>query len=94
MELNDNVIWDIIGHYFNDNPNCLVAHHLDSYNDFFKNGIYQIFKDKNPIRLNSNYDDEIDDYRNQCMIYFGGKEGDKIYFGKPVIYDEIGRAHV
>ena len=88
MELNDNVIWDIIGHYFNDNPNCLVAHHLDSYNDFFKNGIYQIFKDKNPIRLNSNYDNDIDDYRNQCMIYFGGKEGNKIYFGKPVIYDE------
>ena len=28
--------WLIIDKYFNDNPNNLVAHHLDSYNSFFK----------------------------------------------------------
>ena len=27
--------WSIIDKYFNDNPNYLVAHHLDSYNSFF-----------------------------------------------------------
>ena len=39
----DSISWKIIHKYFNDNPENLVAHHLDSYNDFFKNGIKKIF---------------------------------------------------
>ena len=81
-------IWNIINKYFEDNPQCLVRHHIESYNDFFKNGIFQIFKEKNPLRIQTQYDEEIDDYRHQCIMYFGGKEGNKIYFGKPVIYDD------
>ena len=37
--------------YFQDNPNILVKHHLDSYNDFFNNKIFNIFKEKNPIKF-------------------------------------------
>ena len=91
--MDNSIVWDLIDHYFKENPNCLVEHHLESYNDFFKNGIFQIFREKNPIRINSNYDEEIQDYRNQCLMYFGGKNGDKIYFGKPVIYDENDNTH-
>ena len=65
------LIWKIIDKYCNNNPNFLVQHHLDSYNDFFKNGIYKIFKENNPIYIQSNYDESIDDYRNQCLIYMG-----------------------
>ena len=43
--------WLIIDKFFNDNPNFLVAHHLDSYNSFFNEGIKRIFKEKNPIRI-------------------------------------------
>jgi DNA-directed RNA polymerase II subunit RPB2 len=86
--MENQTIWKIIDKYFEDNPQCLVRHHIDSYNDFFKNGIFQIFKEKNPLRIQTQYDDEIGDYRNQCIMYFGGKTGDKIYFGKPVIYDD------
>jgi DNA-directed RNA polymerase II subunit RPB2 len=81
-------IWNLIDTYFQDNPQALVRHHIDSYNDFFKHGIFQIFKEKNPIRINTRFDPAINDYRSQCVIYFGGKNGDKIYFGKPVIYDD------
>ena len=80
-------IWKIIDSYFNDNPQCLVAHHIESYNDFFTSGIYQIFKEKNPVRVNSNYDATIGEYRNQCSMFMGGKDGSKLKFGKPVIYD-------
>jgi DNA-directed RNA polymerase beta subunit len=73
-------IWKIINTYFEDNPQSLVRHHIDSYNDFFKNGIFQIFKEKNPLRINTRYDDSINDYRSQCIMYFGGKNGYKIYF--------------
>jgi DNA-directed RNA polymerase beta subunit len=38
-------IWNIIDTYFQDNPQALVRHHVDSYNDFFKNGIFRIFKE-------------------------------------------------
>ena len=80
--------WKIIDKYFEDNPQCLVRHHIESYNDFFKNGIFQIFKEKNPIKIQTRYDEKIDDYRSQCIMYFGGKDGTKLYFGKPIIYDE------
>jgi DNA-directed RNA polymerase II subunit RPB2 len=81
-------VWKIIDKYFQDNPQSLVRHHIESYNDFFKNSIFQIFKEKNPVRIGSRYDKAIDEYRSQCIMYYGGKNGDKIYFGKPVIYDD------
>ena len=86
-------IWNIIDKFFKETPDHLVSHHLESYNDFFKNGILRIFKEKNPVRINSNFDPEIDDYRNQCHLYFGGKNGDKLYFGKPIIYDDNDNSH-
>ena len=33
-------IWKIIDSYFSNNPQCLVQHHIESYDDFFKNGIF------------------------------------------------------
>jgi len=79
--------WKLIGKYFQDNPQNLVTHHIESYNDFFKRGIFQIFKEKNPIEIFTMYDTELEDYRCKCIMYFGGKEANKIYFGKPIIYD-------
>jgi len=81
-------LWKIIHSHFEDNPQSLVRHHIESYNDFFKTGIFQIIKDKNPITIYSQYDEQINDYKHKCTFYFGGKTGDKIYFGKPVIYDD------
>ena len=86
-------IWKIIDTFFKENPNSLVQHHLESYNDFFQNGIFQIFKEKGPIFIGSNYDEKKDEFSNQCYLYCGGKNGDKIYFGKPVIYDENDNVH-
>jgi DNA-directed RNA polymerase II subunit RPB2 len=81
-------IWKIIDTYFNDNPQALVSHHIDSYDDFYKTGIYQIFKEKNPVRLYSRLDPATNEYMSYCNLYMGGKDGSKIYFGKPVIHDE------
>ena len=85
----DKVAWNLIDKYFKDNPYNLVAHHLDSYNDFFYRGIFQILKENNPIRFMQRDDETQDiDKRNQCLLYIGGKDGKNVYFGKPVIYDE------
>lgn len=86
--MDNETTWKIINKYFEDNPQSLVRHHTESYNDFFKQGIFQIFKEKNPVRIQTRFDEDLNDYRSQCMLYFGGKNGDKIYYGKPVIYDD------
>jgi DNA-directed RNA polymerase II subunit RPB2 len=102
----DTIAWNLIDKYFKDNPYNLVAHHLDSYNDFFSKGIFQIFRENNPIRFLEREVQEtaketenkkgkskllaIGDKENpnECLIYLGGKDGSKLYFGKPIIYDE------
>ena len=85
---NDKLIWNVIDKYFEDNPNILVKHHLDSYNDFFNNKIFNNFKEKNTIRIFKDQDPNTKDYRLKADIYIGGKDGNKLYFGKPIIFDE------
>ena len=85
----ENISWKLIDKYFKDNPDNLVSHHLESYNDFFKNGIKRIFRENNPIRFIEREDESIDnEKRNECQLYLGGKDGTKIYYGKPIIYDD------
>ena len=85
--MENSTLWNIIDSYFNENPSALVNHHIESYNDFFENGIFKIFKEKNPLKIQSDYDETINDYRHQCIMHFGGRDGTMINFGKPVIYD-------
>ena len=86
--LNETIPWNIIDKFFKDNPNLLVAHQLDSYNEFISNGISQIFKEHNPIVFQKEKNQQTDAYKHVSRLYLGGKNGDKIYYGKPVIYDE------
>ncbi len=86
----DKISWKLIDTYFRDNVNNLVAHHLESYNDFFSKGINNIFKENNPVRFIEREDkfNPNKDKRNEALLYLGGKDGSKIYFGKPIIYDD------
>ena len=99
----ESLSWKFIERYFADNTHNLVAHHLDSYNDFFAIGINNIFRENNPLRFIERNLDEKDKGKdkekekgkekenksnNQILLYLGGKDGNKIYFGKPIIYDD------
>ncbi len=35
-----------------------------------------------------NQDPDTKEFNLQCRLYLGGKDGDKLYYGKPVIYDD------
>ena len=83
----ENISWKIIDKYFTENSNILVSHHLESYNEFFNNGINKIFHENNPIRFIER-EEEKNMSSNECLLYLGGKDGSKIYFGKPIIYDD------
>jgi len=88
-EKKEDISWKLIDKYFKENPDNLVAHHLDSYNEFFKNGINRIFHENNPIRFIERLEEgESADKRNECLLYLGGRNGKNIYFGKPIIYDD------
>ena len=78
----------MIDKLFEGNPNLLVQHQLSSYNDFFKNGIRRILKENNPIKIIKEQDPTTGEYHRRCDIYLGGKDGDKIYYGRPVIFDD------
>jgi len=83
----EKIIWDIIDCYFRDNPQSLVRHHIESYNDFFKEDIFRIFKEMNPVTIVSKFDERSKEYKLKCNLYFGGKSGRRVYFAKPTIYD-------
>jgi DNA-directed RNA polymerase II subunit RPB2 len=90
-DIKNEISWSTIDKMFCDNPNFLIKHHLDSYNNFFKKGIKNIFRDNNPInifkkKIEKGKGDEKDEYLYKMQIYLGGKNGHKLYYGKPVIH--------
>ena len=85
---NDKITWSIIDKYFRDNNNILIKHHIDSYNQFFDKNIKNIFKEKNPITILKEFDESTGEYKREVKMFFAGKTGEKIYYGKPIIYDE------
>tara|TARA_Y100000389_G_scaffold204956_1_gene261227 strand:- start:8332 stop:12615 length:4284 start_codon:yes stop_codon:yes gene_type:complete len=88
MEDTDKITWKIIDKLFKDIPNLLVKHHIDSYNIFFNKKIYNIFREKNPIKIFKDENPDTKTYNYQAEIFFGGKNGDRLHFGKPIIFDE------
>jgi DNA-directed RNA polymerase beta subunit len=83
----EELAWLIIDKYFSHDPNILVKHHLESFNDFFNNKIHNIFKEKNPILIMKEQDEATKEYNYRSEIYIGGIDGKRLYFGKPIIYD-------
>ena len=75
--------------FFRDNPNITVKHHLDSYNKFFDKDLKTIIKDNNPKKYMTEMDDETNLYKYTADLYIGGKSGERIYYGKPLIYDNV-----
>ncbi len=77
--------FDIIKKFFNETS--FVEHHINSVNNFYKNDIKNIFKDLNPIEFSIGYEKYSQDYQHNMKIYFGGKKGNNIYYGKPILYE-------
>ena len=86
--INHELPWAIIDKYFKDNKNILIQHHIDSYNKFFNHEISQIFKENNPIKIIKQQDPDTKIFKLQANLFLAGKEGNKLYFGKPIIYDK------
>jgi len=87
IETFEKISWELINKYFKSDPHNLVAHQLDSYNYFFDTEIYNVFRDNNPIRF---AEKEVEGRTsNKINLFMGGRDGKLIYFGKPILYDEV-----
>ena len=80
--------WTIIDRYFKDHPDFLIQHHLTSYDDFIQKRIPQIIREQNPVVIMKNPDPSKKDIYNKAEVYLGGKQGDQLTYGKPMIYDD------
>jgi DNA-directed RNA polymerase II subunit RPB2 len=83
----EDIGWKIIDKMFKENPNFLIKHHVDSYNNFFSKGIINIFKSSNPFKYCAELDEKLG-YKYNADIFLGGKNGNQIYYGKPIIIDK------
>lgn len=82
--------WHVIHSYFDETPNYLTKHHIDSFNDFILNRIPSTFKIPflNPQNI------LVQDKKNanisyEMNVYYGGKDGKGIYMSKPTIFDSL-----
>ena len=88
--IHSKIAWKIIDKYFKSNTHNLVTHHLDSYNAFVDKDIKRIFSENNPVRFIEPIGDDDEEHkdkdeRNQCFMYLGGENADRIYIEKPII---------
>ena len=84
----DELPWKLFETYIKSYPNYLVKHHLDPYNAFWLEQLPEYLQEKNPIQILKEPNDTNTDYLLKAKLYIGGKDGSKIYYGKPIIYDE------
>ena len=78
--------FDIIDKYFK--SNSFVEHHIKSVDDFYENQIEKTFNDLNPIQFNIGYDKQEQLFEHTMNIYFGGRDGSEILYGKPIIFED------
>ena len=85
--MDSNLVWNVIDKFFENDKYTLVSHQLESFNDFFSEGIKNILNEKNPIKIIKKEDPKTKEYNYTCKLFLGGKDGSKLYFGKPIMND-------
>ena len=85
--------FNIIDQFFK--STSFVDHHIKSVNDFYDNGIKQILNDLNPIVFSIQNETagegepaSSSDPVFEMKIYFGGKDAQSVFFGKPILYEK------
>lgn len=86
----DKDTWHVIHSYFDETPNYLTKHHIDSFNDFILNRIPATFNipNLNPQKILVQ-DKKNPNIKYEMSIYYGGKDGKGIYMSKPTIFDAL-----
>lgn len=89
----ERAVWNVIDAHFSEHPQSLVRHHIESYDDFTSTGVAQLLRETNPIKVDLEYNHASNNFGASARLFFGGKDGDKVFFGKPIIYDTPDNTH-
>jgi DNA-directed RNA polymerase II subunit RPB2 len=79
---------EMIHTYFTTQYNPLTKHHLESYNQFLKHDLPSMLTSSNPkilLKTPIKTPSGAELFQHKIEIYMGGKDGKKIYIGKPTI---------
>lgn len=85
----DKALWRVMHSMFRDDHLHVVRPHIDSYNDVFQRRLPDLLRDCNPIVL-------CPSELHYCNLFVGGKTGNRVYYGKPVVFegDKQGGTHI
>jgi DNA-directed RNA polymerase II subunit RPB2 len=86
-ETPNDIRWQTIEAMFNSDESFVAKHHIQTYNYFTDVQLYDVFRNNNPICFYKELDPKTRKYRFEAKIYLGGKNADRIYYGKPIIFD-------
>jgi len=76
--------WNTIDSFFKNKKN-LIAHHLDSFNNFIRKDIPSIIRENNPVVVKFDYNQNSEKHLSDYRVEFGD-----IYLSKPVINESDG----
>ena len=82
----EKIQFEVIDKYFK--SNSFVEHHIRSVDNFYEQDIKKTLNDLNPIDFSVGFVKKQQKFEHSMKIYFGGKDGSKIYYGKPIIYQD------
>ena len=84
LKLTESQKWIVLNSFFKDKE-ILVAHHLNSFNNFIRNDIPAIIKEKNPVSVSYEFNKTHNKFMKEYRI-----EIENIYISKPVINEADG----
>lgn len=71
--------------YFKTAEYPFTSHHIDSYDQFLKNGLPNIIRERNPILILKELIPNRNLYKYRVEIFIGGEDGKGIYMGTPTV---------
>ena len=81
----EEVHFNMIDQFFKDHS--LVEHHLKSVNQFYKTDLKRVLYDLNPLTFGIDLNKPSNENTHTMRLYFGGKKMDKVYYGKPTLFE-------
>ena len=81
----EEIHFNMIDQYFK--KHTLVDHHIDSVNQFYERDLKKVLSDLNPLTFSIDMNKKSNEYAHSMYLYFGGKRMDKVYYGKPTLFE-------